>query len=78
MPVLALLTKTPTIYAYGIFGTTYDPKRRAVAIKFVLDGFESGAFTPTVDDHVFSLDEIVDAHRYLEANDQFGKIVVTV
>ena len=26
----------------------------------------------------FPLEEIVEAHRYLESNQQFGKIVVTV
>ena len=26
----------------------------------------------------FPLDQIVDAHRYLESNQQIGKIVVTV
>jgi NADPH:quinone reductase-like Zn-dependent oxidoreductase len=26
----------------------------------------------------FSLDQIVDAHRYMESNEQIGKIVVTV
>jgi len=26
----------------------------------------------------FSLEQIVEAHRYMESNDQIGKIVVTV
>ena len=26
----------------------------------------------------FSFDQIVEAHRFLESNEQFGKIVVTV
>ncbi len=29
-------------------------------------------------DKTFRFDEIVEVHRYLEANNQFGKIVVTV
>jgi NADPH:quinone reductase-like Zn-dependent oxidoreductase len=29
-------------------------------------------------DRVFKFDEMVEVHRYLEKNAQFGKIVVTV
>jgi len=29
-------------------------------------------------DRIFTFDEMVDVHRYLESGDQFGKIVVTV
>ena len=42
-----------------------------------LKGFESGALKPVID-RTFTFDEMVDAHRYLETNGQFGKIVVTV
>jgi NADPH:quinone reductase-like Zn-dependent oxidoreductase len=78
LPVLEILTKNPTIYAYGIFETTYNRELLKVAAKFVLDGFESGAFKAVIDEHIFTLDEIVKAHEYLEANDVFGKIVVKV
>jgi NADPH:quinone reductase-like Zn-dependent oxidoreductase len=37
----------------------------------------SGALKPVID-RIFPLEQIVDAHRYLESNQQFGKIVVTV
>ncbi|RUV30384.1 zinc-binding dehydrogenase, partial [Mesorhizobium sp. M7A.F.Ca.MR.148.00.0.0] len=29
-------------------------------------------------DRTFAFDQIVEAHRYLESNEQFGKIVVTI
>ena len=32
----------------------------------------------TTESSRLSLDQIVDAHKYLEGNQQFGKIVVTV
>ncbi|MFN3400895.1 MAG: zinc-binding dehydrogenase, partial [Ferrovibrio sp.] len=54
-----------------------DPLRRAAAKAFILQGLESGALTPVID-RVFPFEEIVEAHRYLESNAQFGKIVVTV
>ncbi|MES4904255.1 MULTISPECIES: zinc-binding dehydrogenase [unclassified Streptomyces] len=40
-------------------------------------GLASGSFAPVVD-RTFDLTEIAEAHRYLEANGQVGKIVVTV
>ena len=33
---------------------------------------------PILDERRFTLDQIVDAHRYMEGNTQFGKIVVDV
>lgn len=43
----------------------------------VLPFFESGAIRPIID-RVFPLDEVSDAHRYMEANANFGKIVLGV
>jgi NADPH2:quinone reductase len=43
----------------------------------VLPLFESGAIRPVVD-RVFALDEVADAHRYMETNANFGKIVLRV
>jgi NADPH:quinone reductase-like Zn-dependent oxidoreductase len=77
MPVLTILAKRPTIFAYQIFDTTTDRVRLEAATKFVLDGLERGAFRAVVG-KAFPFEQIVEAHRYLEANDQFGKVVVTV
>jgi NADPH:quinone reductase-like Zn-dependent oxidoreductase len=72
-PVFEILTNNLTIYAYGIFETTYNRELRKTATKF-----EDGAFKAVIGEHIFTLDEIVKAHEYLEANDLFGKIVVEV
>ena len=37
-----------------------------------------GTYGEVVIDRVFTFDDIVEVHRYLEKNGQFGKIVVTV
>ncbi|UMP05628.1 zinc-binding dehydrogenase [Amycolatopsis sp. EV170708-02-1] len=37
----------------------------------------AGSFQPRVD-RAFRLDDVVEAHRHLESNRQFGKIVLTV
>jgi NADPH:quinone reductase-like Zn-dependent oxidoreductase len=74
---LDLLIKLPTIVGYTIWNTTGDPVRQKAAVDFITKGLQSGALKPTID-KVFKFDEMIDAHRYLEKNDQFGKIVVTV
>jgi NADPH2:quinone reductase len=51
--------------------------RREAAVRYISDGLASGALRPRVA-RTFPLDAIVDAHRYLESNEQFGKVVVTV
>ncbi|MFJ9582673.1 zinc-binding dehydrogenase [Streptomyces acidicola] len=62
---------------YTLFEITSAPERLARAVAFVNAGLASGAFTPVVD-RTFDLTEIAEAHRYMEANGQVGKIVVTV
>ncbi|MGH7255005.1 MAG: zinc-binding dehydrogenase, partial [Nitrospirales bacterium] len=42
-----------------------------------LEGLASGTLKPVVA-KTFSLEEFVEAHRFLESNQQIGKIVVTV
>jgi len=69
--------RTGTMRSYTLFETTTDRRRLRRAEAFVSSGLSTGAFEPVVD-RVFGLDEIVEAHRYLEAGAQFGKIVVTV
>ncbi|MFD0683707.1 zinc-dependent alcohol dehydrogenase family protein [Actinomadura fibrosa] len=61
---------------YTLLETTTQPERLRRAEAFVASGLRSGAFRPMVD-RTFTLDEIADAHRYLESNAQIGKIVVT-
>jgi NADPH:quinone reductase-like Zn-dependent oxidoreductase len=48
-----------------------------VDIPFVINGLEKGTLKPVID-RVFPFDQIVEAHRYLEASEQIGKIVVTI
>lgn len=68
----ALMTRT-----YTLFEITSDPERLRRAVDFVNDGLATGALRPTVD-RTFDLSEIVDAHRYVQANGHVGKVVVTV
>jgi NADPH:quinone reductase-like Zn-dependent oxidoreductase len=76
-PLFAVLGKSLTLRGYLIHEITGDPKRLQAAKSFILGGLESGAFKPIIA-KVFPFEEIVAAHRYLESNQQFGKIVVTI
>jgi NADPH:quinone reductase-like Zn-dependent oxidoreductase len=77
LPVLQMIAKMPVIKGHNIWLTSGDEARRKAAVEYVLKGFEVGALKPVID-RVFAFDKMVDVHRYLENNGQFGKIVVTV
>ena len=71
------LLKGLTVRGYTLFELMPDMSRREAAITFVTRGLEAGTLKPVID-KTFPFDQIVEAHRYLESNTQFGKIVVTV
>jgi NADPH:quinone reductase-like Zn-dependent oxidoreductase len=54
-----------------------DPERLARGKQYVLDGLASGKLNPVIA-KTFPFDKIVDAHRFMESNEQIGKIIVTV
>jgi NADPH:quinone reductase-like Zn-dependent oxidoreductase len=74
---LDVVGKWATIRGYVMAEITTDPGRLERAKKFVNDGLAAGSFKPLVA-KTFPLEKIVEAHRYLESNQQIGKIVVTV
>jgi len=76
-PLFTAVAKGLTLRGYTFKEIVLDPVRRTKAKRFILDGLQSGHLKPTID-KVFPFDRIVDAHRYLEANQQFGKIVVSI
>ncbi|MEV5322577.1 zinc-dependent alcohol dehydrogenase family protein [Nonomuraea sp. NPDC052634] len=69
MPALNMRT-------YTMLEIAEDPERLRRAAAFITSGLRAGAFRPVVD-RVFPLEQIVQAHRHMESNTQFGKIVVT-
>jgi NADPH:quinone reductase-like Zn-dependent oxidoreductase len=61
-------------------GPTFNKLAQATAhlgILFLYGGLADGSFKPLIA-KTFPLDKIVDAHRFLESNQQVGKVVVTV
>ncbi|MGI5329350.1 zinc-dependent alcohol dehydrogenase family protein [Actinomadura nitritigenes] len=66
-----------TTHRYMSFEHTLDPAAVRRIAAFLFAGLRTGAVDPAVD-RVFALDEIVEAHRYLESGQQApGKIIVT-
>jgi NADPH:quinone reductase-like Zn-dependent oxidoreductase len=77
IPVLEMIAKMPTIKAHNIWLTSGNAGRQKAAVEYILKGIEAGALKPVID-RIFKFDDMVEVHRYLENNGQFGKIVVTV
>jgi NADPH:quinone reductase-like Zn-dependent oxidoreductase len=76
-PLVDVLTKSLTLRGYLVHEIIRDPARLAKAKTFILDGLRDGALQPIIA-KTFQFEEIVEAHRFLESNEQFGKIVVTI
>jgi NADPH:quinone reductase-like Zn-dependent oxidoreductase len=74
-PLMEALGKGLSIQGYTLFEITGDPERMSWAKQFVYDGLAAGDLKPIVA-RTFALDDIVEAHRYMESNQQIGKIVV--
>jgi NADPH:quinone reductase-like Zn-dependent oxidoreductase len=67
-----------SIRFYNFFELTAEqPDQRRRAEHFINAGVRSGSLSPVID-RTFDLDDVVQAHRYLESNAQIGKIVLTV
>jgi NADPH:quinone reductase-like Zn-dependent oxidoreductase len=76
-PLLTALSKGLSIRGYTLREVLSDPNLRAKAEQYVFDHVKAGDFKPRID-RVFAFADIVEAHRYMESNEQIGKIVVTV
>jgi NADPH:quinone reductase-like Zn-dependent oxidoreductase len=77
LPLFDVLGKLLTIRGYVLFEITKDPARLARGKEFVIAGLAAGKLKPVIAKS-FRFEDIVAAHRYMESNQQIGKIVVTV
>jgi NADPH:quinone reductase-like Zn-dependent oxidoreductase len=78
LPLMDVLGKSLTVRGYILFEITGNPRRLEKAKRFIVDGLASGKLKPVIAKTFSGLDSIVEAHRYLESNQQVGKIVVTL
>lgn len=76
-PLFTVLSKCLTLRGYLVHEITGDAKRLDAAKTFILRGLQSGALEPVIA-RTFPFEQIVEAHRFLASNEQFGKIVVTI
>ncbi|MBR0694022.1 zinc-dependent alcohol dehydrogenase family protein [Bradyrhizobium lablabi] len=76
-PLATVLGKCLTLRGYLVHEITGNKARLEVAKEFIIDGLLSGSLKPVIA-KTFSFEQIVEAHRFLESNEQFGKIVVTL
>lgn len=77
LPLFDVLVKDLTIRGYKLGEVTTSSTRQERAKRFINEGLANGSLKPIIA-RTFPLEEIVEAHRYMESNEQFGKIVVTV
>src|SRR5262252_4087316 len=77
VPALELLAKFIVLRGYWVPEITLDPTRLERGKRFVNEGLADGSLKPIIA-KTFPLEEIVEAHRYLESNQQIGKVVVRV
>jgi putative PIG3 family NAD(P)H quinone oxidoreductase len=74
------LSKKLSAHGSTLRDRTLEQKGRLVAafMEQVLPAFSTGQLRPVLDERRFRLDQIADAHRYMESNQNFGKIIVTI
>ena len=76
-PLFAALGKGLWFRGYTLFEIVAMPEVLSRAKTYIFDHLAAGKFNPKIA-KTFTLANIVDAHRYMESNEQIGKIVVTV
>jgi NADPH2:quinone reductase len=73
-PAYPCVAKGLTLRGYVLFEIARNPGLLGECLAYVRKGLADGRLAPVID-RTFRLDEIVEAHRYMEASRQIGKIV---
>lgn len=76
-PLMASLERGISVRGYTMFQIAKVPERRERAVNYIHDALRSGRLSPQID-RCFSFSEIAESQRYMESNQQYGKIVVKV
>jgi NADPH:quinone reductase-like Zn-dependent oxidoreductase len=75
-PLFLAFQKALTVRGYTLYEFVTHPVLRPEAEAFVYEHLKQRKLRPKID-RIFPLDHIISAHRYLESNQQVGKVVVT-
>jgi NADPH:quinone reductase-like Zn-dependent oxidoreductase len=76
-PLMQSFQNSVSMRAYGLTEIVRLPEQLATAKKYVFDRLADGRFVPKIA-KTFAYKDTVDAFRYLESNQQVGKVVITV
>jgi NADPH:quinone reductase-like Zn-dependent oxidoreductase len=76
-PLFTALGKNLTLRSYTLGLIVGNPERLERAKTWILQRIATGALKPKIA-RVFPFAQMVEAHRFMESNEQVGKIVVTV
>ncbi len=76
-PLVKAMKKGAVLQGYTLWELVNDPRLKQKSVADIKNWLVEGKLKPLID-RVFSLDEIVRAHEYMESNQQIGKIVVNV
>jgi NADPH:quinone reductase-like Zn-dependent oxidoreductase len=71
------MSKQLTMRGYTLREVNSDPELSRVARKYVFDRVADGRFQVKVA-KTFPFEQTADAYRYLESNEQIGKVVITL
>lgn len=77
IPMAAMCRTQSVFHPYSMFNHVGRVDERQRGVDFILERIGSGALRPRVD-RVFAFDQVLDAYRYMESNEQSGKIVVEI
>jgi NADPH:quinone reductase-like Zn-dependent oxidoreductase len=76
-PLFPAISGSLILRGYSVFSIATNPDRLGHAKSWIYDQLAAGKLKPIIA-RTFGLEEIVEAHRFMESNEQIGKIVVTV
>jgi NADPH:quinone reductase-like Zn-dependent oxidoreductase len=76
-PMMTAMTNGLSVHGYTVRQVTRDAATAAAAKKYVFDRLADGRFVPKIA-KTFPFAETVEAYKYLESNQQVGKVVITV
>ncbi|MDE3061628.1 MAG: zinc-dependent alcohol dehydrogenase family protein [Acidobacteriota bacterium] len=76
-PLFDALGRGLTVRGYVLMEITMNPDLLASAKAYIVERLADGRFAPKVA-KTFAFADTIDAYRYLESNQQVGKIVITV
>lgn len=77
IPVFPTAMKEINFRGYNVYPVYNSPERLKRALAYIFNGLESRKLEVVID-KTFPLERYADAHRYLESNEQIGRIVITV